>query len=209
MAVVCPTVMGASSKEDREAIERVADFAERIHIDFSDGVFDPTKLESIDDAWWPIGLMVDFHIMYQRPLDYIESVLLHQPNLAIVHAEADGVNEFLRELDGLGINKGLALLKDTPVDVIKPNLELIDHVLIFSGDLGYYGGKVDFDLLDKVREVQQLNPAIEIGWDGGINAKTIKRLADGGVDVLNVGGVIQKSEDPEKAYDILCENIQS
>lgn len=209
MAVVCPTVMGASSKEYREAIERVADFAERIHIDFSDGVFAPTKLESIDDAWWPIGLMVDFHIMYQRPLDYIESVLLHQPNLAIVHAEADGVNEFLRELDGLGINKGLALLKDTPVDVIKPNLELIDHVLIFSGDLGYYGGKVDFDLLDKVREVQQLNPAIEIGWDGGINAKTIKRLADGGVDVLNVGGVIQKSEDPEKAYDILCENIQS
>lgn len=209
MAVVCPTVMGASSKEYREAIERVADFAERIHIDFSDGVFAPTKLESIDDAWWPIGLMVDFHIMYQRPLDYIESVLLHQPNLAIVHAEADGVNEFLRELDGLGINKGLALLKDTPVDVIKPNLELIDHVLIFSGDLGYYGGKVDFDLLDKVREVQQLNPAIEIGWDGGINAKTIKRLADGGVDVLNVGGAIQKSEDPEKAYDILCENIQS
>jgi ribulose-phosphate 3-epimerase len=209
MAVVCPTVMGASSKEYREAIERVADFAERIHIDFSDGVFAPTKLESIDDAWWPIGLMVDFHIMYQRPLDYIESVLLHQPNLAIIHAEADGVNEFLRELDGLGINKGLALLKDTPVDVIKPNLELIDHVLIFSGDLGYYGGRVNFDLLGKVREVQQLNPAMEIGWDGGINAETIKRLADGGVDVLNVGGAIQKSEDPEKAYDILCENIQS
>ncbi len=203
MAVICPTVMGASSKEYREAIERVAEFAERIHIDFADGIFAPTKLEPIEDAWWPIGLIVDFHIMYQKPLEHLETVIAHQPNLAIVHAEAEGAWDFVKELEGLGIHRGVALLKDTPADVIKPYLEHIDHVLVFSGDLGYYGGKADLSLLDKVQQLKKLKPSLEIGWDGGINDQTAKALAEGGVDVLNTGGAIQKADDPETAYDKL------
>lgn len=207
MAVICPTVMGASSREYREAIERVAEFAERIHIDFADGVFAPTKLEPIEEAWWPVGMLIDFHIMYQKPLEHLETVIMHQPNLAIVHAEADGAWEFLRELSGLGIHRGVALLKDTPADIIKPHLNNIDHVLVFSGDLGYYGGKADLELLDKVQQLKGLKPDLEIGWDGGVNEGTARTLMEGGVDVLNVGGAIQKAADPEAAYGILVAGI--
>lgn len=207
MAVICPTVMGASSREYREAIERVAEFAERIHIDFADGVFAPTKLEPIEEAWWPIGLMVDFHIMYQKPLEHLETVVAHQPNLAIIHAEADDAETFVRELEGLGIHRGIALLKDTPVSKIKSYIGHIDHVLVFSGDLGYYGGEADLSLLDKVKELKILKPELEIGWDGGVNEQTARSLANGGVDVLNVGGAIQKAADPETAYDILRASI--
>lgn len=199
--------MGTSSREYREAVERVAEFAERIHIDFADGVFAPTKLEPIEDAWWPIGLMVDFHIMYQRPLEHLETVISHQPNLAIVHAEAEGAWEFIRELGGLGIHRGVALLKDTPASVVKDHLEAIDHVLVFSGDLGYYGGKADLGLLKKVEELMIMKPTLEIGWDGGVNDKSAAALADGGVNVLNVGGFIQKSDDPEAAYGKLKELV--
>lgn len=199
--------MGTSSREYREAVERVAEFAERIHIDFADGVFAPTKLEPIEDAWWPIGLMVDFHIMYQRPLEHLETVISHQPNLAIVHAEAEGAWEFIRELGGLGIHRGVALLKDTPASVVKDHLEAIDHVLVFSGDLGYYGGKADLGLLKKVEELMIMKPTLEIGWDGGVNDKSAGPLAVGGVNVLNTGGFIQKSEDPEAAYGKLEELV--
>lgn len=199
--------MGTSSREYREAVERVAEFAERIHIDFADGVFAPTKLEPIEDAWWPIGLMVDFHIMYQRPLEHLETVISHQPNLAIVHAEAEGAWEFIRELEGLGIHRGVAILKDTPASVVKDHLEEIDHVLVFSGDLGYYGGKADLGLLKKVEELIIMKPTLEIGWDGGVNDKSAGPLADGGVNVLNTGGFIQKSEDPEAAYGKLKELV--
>lgn len=208
-AVICPTVMGTSSREYREAIERVAEFAERIHIDFADGVFAPTKLEPIEDAWWPIGLMVDFHIMYQKPLDHLETVIAHQPNLAVVHAEADGAWEFLTELADIGIKRGVALLKDTPTSVIKDHLEDIDHVLVFSGDLGYYGGKADLTLLKKVEELMIMKPTLEIGWDGGINDQTATLLAEHGVNVLNTGGFIQKSSDPEAAYDKLVSVIKA
>lgn len=199
--------MGTSAREYREAIERVTEFAERIHIDFADGEFAPTKLEPIEDAWWPLGLLVDFHIMYKRPLEHIETVIVHQPNLAVVHAEAEGAETFIRELEGLGIHRGIALLKDTPVHVIEPYIDQLDHVLIFSGDLGYYGGTADFNLLEKVRAIKKLKPSIEIGWDGGVNEQTAPRLAEAGVDVLNVGGAIQKAGVPEVAYDTLMASI--
>ncbi len=207
MAVICPTVMGANARGYRESIERVTEFADRIHIDFADGKFAPTKLEPIEDAWWPIGIKVDFHIMYQQPLKHLETVIVHQPHLAIVHAEAEGSWDFLKELSGLGILRGVALLKETPAEVIKPHLDYLDHVLVFSGELGYYGGTVDYGLLDKVKQIKKLKPSLEIGWDGGVNAKTSPKLSAGGVDVLNVGGAIQRSSNPKEAYGILVSSI--
>lgn len=207
MAVICPTVTTLTPRHYRESIERVCDFAERIHIDFADGVFAPTKLVPIEEAWWPIGPIIDFHIMFKKPMEHLEAVIVQQPSLAVIHAEAEGVSEFLSELEGLGINRGLALLKDTPAKTVKPYLDRIEHVLVFSGDLGHYGGTVDMSLLDKVRELIALKPTLEIGWDGGVNDKTARQLVDGGVNVLNVGGYIQKAGDPEAAYDTLMESI--
>jgi ribulose-phosphate 3-epimerase len=207
MAVICPTVMGHDSRGYREAIERVAEFAHRIHIDFADGVFAPTKLVPIEEAWWPVGLVVDFHIMYKEPLKFIEDVIVQQPSLAVIHAEAEGVKEFLDELEGMGIHRGLALLKDTPAEAVKPYLDQLEHVLVFSGDLGHYGGIVDFGLLDKVKELKKMKPELEIGWDGGIDDKTAAQLADDGVDVLNVGGFIQNASEPELAFEKLQSSL--
>jgi ribulose-phosphate 3-epimerase len=203
MAVICPTVTTTNNKDYRESIERICEFAERIHIDFADGMFAPVKMVSIEDAWWPVGPVIDFHIMYKNPLAEIEEIIVHQPHLVVIHAEADSAAEFIDELEDMGIKRGVALLKDTPVSAIKDLLPKLDHVLIFSGDLGHYGGTVDLSLLDKVKELKALKPDIEIGWDGGINDKNARDLAKGGVDVLNVGGFIQKSPDPENAYDTL------
>jgi ribulose-phosphate 3-epimerase len=147
--------------------------------------------------------------MYQKPLEHLETVILHQPHLVVIHAEAEGVYEFLLELDGLGIKRGVALLKDTPVSEIEPYLNEIEHILIFSGDLGHYGGSVDYELLEKVKRLKELKPELEIGWDGGVSEESAQKLAESGVDVLNVGGAIQKASAPEKAYDKLVLSIKN
>ncbi len=38
--------------------------------------------------------------------------------------------------------------------------------------------------------------------------KNIKQLADGGVTVLNVGGYIQKAENPKEAYNKLVSLLE-
>lgn len=207
MATICPTITASNVEDYRKQMEAVQDFATRLHIDFMDGELAPTKSIPVANAWWQKGPKVDLHVMYKRPLEQLETLISLQPHLIIIHAEAEGVKDFLNETKGLGIALGLALLKDTPAEAVGPYLDYIDHVLIFSGVLGAFGGTVDLGLLDKVKALKQLKPELEIGWDGGINDKNISQLARGGVDVLNVGGFIQTSDNPEAAYDTLIEAL--
>lgn len=205
--IVCPTVTSENSHQYREQMERASAFAKRIHIDFMDGVFSPTKSPTPEQAWWPEHMKADLHIMYQHPEKHLESIKRLKPNLVIVHAEAEGNFVVLaRELHESGIKAGLALLADTPVSVIKPALEHIDHVLIFSGNLGHFGGTADLRLLEKVKECKTLKPRIEVGWDGGISDENVRELAKAGVNVLNVGGYIQHAEKPYERFSVL-ENL--
>jgi ribulose-phosphate 3-epimerase len=211
MAIVCPTVTSSADPHDyREQVERVAPVAQRLHLDFMDGVLAPTVSIQLDQAWLPKDKQVDLHLMYQRPADHIDMILKLKPSLVIVHAEAEGVTpEFAAALQTAKIKLGLALLAPTQPDVIKPLVGYLDHVLIFSGDLGHYGGRADLELLRKVDQIKTLKPDIEIGWDGGINDQNARLLQDGGVDVLNVGGFIQKAINPATAFLALKALLES
>lgn len=200
MSVICPTVTAQTLKEFRQQLERIHNYADRIHLDFMDGEFAPTKSIPISKAWWQPGPIIDLHVMYKSPMHELENIIMLQPHLVIIHAEADGVLDFLKEMEGMGIKRGIALLQDTPVNAVASILPLLDHVLLFSGDLGHFGGTVDLKLLRKVDVLRRTYPHIEIGWDGGINDQNALALAKGGIDVLNVGGFIQKSDNPEHAY---------
>ena len=204
MVSICPTVTAENAHVYRTQIERIAQFASRIHIDVSDGVLAPNKLLELDKVWWPGGVRADLHVMLDNPFDHVELYRALGPQLVIVHAEAKGdFITFAELMHKHGIETGVALLHDTPVETILPAIELIDHVLVFSGKLGYFGGHADLGLLDKVKQLKQLKPALEIGWDGGINDTNAQALAEGGVEVLNVGGFIHRSPQPAGAYDKL------
>lgn len=203
-AVICPTITAMISQEYRRQLVRLAGFAKRVHIDTADGVFTPAKLTPIEDIWWPAGMQADIHVMYQQPFKHTAALLKLRPKLVIVHAEADGnFLEFADAAHAAGIAVGVALLAKTPVKVIEPALNDIDHVLVFSGSLGRFGGQANTHLLTKVLHLKQLKPSLEIGWDGGINDKNAAVLAAGGVDVLNTGGFIQHAIDPHAAYQKL------
>lgn len=206
MSVICPTITAKTEADYRTQLKHVS-FAKRLHIDISDGVFAPTKLIALRAADVLHGKVVDLHFMCLEPLRYMEKAINFQPNLVIVHAEAKGgFIELAKELKNNGIKVGVALLPETEVKIIMPALKFIDHVLVFGGKLGYQGGEADLSLLRKAKDVRAFNPSIEIGWDGGVNYKNANQICQAGIDVLNVGGFIQKSQNPEDAYRTL-ENI--
>jgi ribulose-phosphate 3-epimerase len=204
MAVVCPAILAHTRETYRQQIEKVAHFAKRIQIDLTDGIFaGPLTVDSAD-AWWPAGLKADLHLMYDNPLSTIKELAEHKPNLVIVHAEARGdFNEVAKFCRSKKIKVGVALLAKTMPEKILSSLGDIDHVLIFSGDLGSYGGNAKLNLLGKVDTLKRHKPDLEIGWDGGVNAQNVSELVFGGVDVLNVGGFIQEADSPERAYHTL------
>jgi pentose-5-phosphate-3-epimerase len=204
MPVICPTVTAKSKEEYDKQMRLVGGFAHRIQIDLADGEFAKGINVNPQEAWWPAGVKADFHLMYRDPLPAIEAVVEHQPNLIIVHAEADGdFADFIEICEKAGVKAGVALLEKTDPVVIVQALPYIDHVLFFSGVLGKFGGKANLKLLEKVKYLKSHKPQLEIGWDGGVNDQNVSELILGGVDVLNVGGFIHKSDDPERTFKAL------
>lgn len=204
MPIICPAILADTPDNYEKQIKNVAHFAHRLQIDLTDGQFAATPTVTPEAAWWPAGLQADFHLMYKNPLEILPQLLEHQPNLVIVHAEAEGdFGEFSSHCRSQGVKVGVALLASSPAEAILDVLDNIDHVLIFSGELGQFGGHADLALLEKVAVLKNKKPDLELGWDGGVNDQNASVLASGGIDVLNVGGFIQRAQDPGRAFSAL------
>lgn len=204
MAIICPTVTAYDLTGYREQMERIKPFAKRVHIDLMDGVFAPTISPSLNDIWWPHTFIADIHLMYERPMDYVDELIQLRPHMVIIHNEADVHHmHFAGEMHKEGIEVGLAILQDTPIENAYQIMHSFDQILIFSGNLGHHGGEADLSLLTKVKKVKEHHPDAEIAWDGGIDDQNVKQLLDGGVGVLNVGGFIHNSSHPLQQYNLL------
>ena len=208
MSVIAPCIMAETPEEYKAMIERLHPFAERVHIDISDGEFAPAFLLGEAQIWWPKEWIVDIHAMVARPAEHLLALIALKPHLITFHVET-GVNllPIMEQVKAAGIKAGIALLKPTVPSTVSAMVQAADHVMIFSGDLGHYGGSASMMQLEKVRLIKAINPNVEIGWDGGVSSDNAYTLTQGGVDVLNVGGAIAKADDPATAYATLVREI--
>ncbi len=208
MSVVAPAILSESPDDYKAQIERVHGFVERAHIDICDGEFAPTFTIGAAQVWWPQEWTVDIHAMVARPSEHLETLIALKPHMIIFHAEVqEDVVALLQHVKKFGINAGLALLKSTVPSTVATAIQAADHVMIFSGDLGKYGGTASLMQLEKVRLIKAIKADVEIGWDGGVNVENAYSLAQGGVDVLNVGGTLAQADDPKATYDTLVSEI--
>lgn len=213
MVKIVPTVLATDPQEFGTLLERVQHFAPRIHIDIADGEFAPNTTINLAQAYWDEKIEVDLHLMINKPGMRTELCISLKPSLVIIHAEASdhgysSKEEMIQQLKDVGIRTGLALLPHTAVQTVEEQIKLVEHVMIFAGKLGHYGGSMDKDVLQKIAQVKAINQGAEVGIDGGVNDTNAADAIAAGAEVLNVGGFIQKAEDPQKAYDKLVQIAQ-
>lgn len=208
MSVIAPCITVQSDEEYKAAVERLQPFAQRVHIDISDGEFTPVFLVGARQLWWPKEWIVDVHAMVARPAEHVEALIALKPNLITFHVET-GVNiaPIMDQIKQAGIKAGVALMKQTVPMTVAGAINSADHVMIFSGDLGHYGGTASMMQIEKVRLIKAINPNVEIGWDGGVSLENAYTLSRGGIDVLNTGGAIANSDNPADTYDKLVQEI--
>jgi ribulose-phosphate 3-epimerase len=206
---ICPTVLATTPEEYDRQIKVASSFAKRIQVDLMDGDFASPRSVELNRVWFPENKIIDVHLMYKKPMDYIDELIRLKPSMIIIHAEAEVDHlEFAKILSESNIKAGICLLADTKVADFGDKFKDFKHFLIFGGTLGSFGGKADLNLLSKSEEAKNINPDLEIGWDGGVNDEIAKSLAEGGVDVLNAGGYIQKAPDPKTAYERLVQEVE-
>lgn len=210
MPVICPAIMPTSDDPVafREMMERLGPISPRCQIDLMDGQFAPHHNTEPADIWWPEGKEVDIHLMYLYPAEAVQTLLTKRPSLIIIHAEAHGdLPEVMRQIQEAGVKAGVALLRTTSVEDARELIEIADHVLLFGGELGG-DGEAELAALDKVAAVRAIHDdlsddedaRIELGWDGGANASNVVLIAGAGIDVINVGGALRNTDNPEYVY---------
>ena len=208
MTVVAPCITVETTDDYSKALARLSPFAERVHIDISDGEFAPTFLVGPEQLSWPGNWHVNLHAMVAHPSQYVDALIALKPELIIFHVEVqEDLLPILQRIKQMGIKAGVALMRPTVPKDITPLIEAADHALIFSGDLGHYGGNASLMQLEKVRLIRTIHPDIEIGWDGGASVDNVFSLSQGGVDVINAGGAINNADDPEVVYKRMVEEI--
>ncbi len=203
MSIVVPALLGQTKEELDTLWLRVQPFATRVHVDMMDGQFAPGSSATPSDLSWSEGWEVDIHLMYQQPMEQLPAIIAMnpKPSLVVFHAEAEGdLIAFAKGLQDAGIKAGVALMRATVPNEKADIIQAVDHVLIFSGDLGKYGGKANMLQLEKVRLIHAIKEEVEIGWDGGANVDNSYTLALGGIDVINVGSALAAADDPEDVY---------
>ena len=193
MSEIVPTILAENPEIYKQQMENVQVFATRLHIDFTDGNFAENQTIPLSDIWWPENVDADIHAMVQKPEDYLADLIRLRPNMVLFHAESEGnLPSVFVTLQQYGIKAGLVLLRKTVPANAAELIELVDHVMIFAGELGRYGSKAHMMQLEKVRLIKKINAY---------------SLVQGGVDILNVGGAIQFADNSAAAYKKLVIEI--
>ncbi len=208
MAEIAPALLAENADDYKTQAERLSAFAKRVHVDITDGVFAPNFTVSEEQVWWPAEWTVDIHAMVAQPSQHVQQLVSLRPSLIIFHVECqEDLTQIIQYVKQNGVKAGIALQRPTVPSTVASLIEMTDHVMVFSGDLGRYGGTASLMQLEKVRLIKKINASVEIGWDGGVTIDNAFTLSQGGVDVLNVGGTIAKSDDPAVTYSQLVNEI--
>ncbi len=205
---IVPTILTDNKQDFRAQVEKINTFTRRVQIDVTDGIFTPTETLDITYIWWPKNWTADLHLMASKPSEFMDTVLKLNPSLCILHAEAsEDLMPSFKVLKEAGIKTGLALLPTTYPGYVKHYIDVVDHVLIFAGQIGVQGSQADMMQTEQIPLIRNMKPEVEIGWDGGANMSNVRALAHADLDVINVGSAISKAEDPATAFQELVEEI--
>lgn len=212
--IISPSILSADFKKLESSISEVKN-APFLHIDIMDGEFVPNISfgPMVQSQIRPSfkEQVFDTHLMIIHPQNYIDAFAKAGSDYITFHIEADcDAKEVIDKIHSLNIKAGLSIKPGTSVDKIKPYLPYLDMVLVMSVEPGFGGQSFMDNSIPKISELKRLREENDYNYlisvDGGINDKTIKLVANAGVDVAVVGSYLFKQTNKEEEIEKLSLN---
>lgn len=205
---IIPAILVQDQQTLIERIKLVEGLAMTVQIDCMDGHFVPNR------TWYeakPIDttLGIELHLMVSDPRSVIEAWRrIPQLERAIWHVEIPTDHTaIIAECRELGIECGLAVSPETPIEKLLPYLDDIDEVLVLGVKPGWSGQTLIPATLEKIAAIKRLNTGIRIGFDGGITADNLKLIIAAGAERLNAASVLFETPDPRATLRAILSTI--
>ena len=209
---ISPSILSADFSQLGNEIKRLEEGgADLIHVDVMDGHFVPNLTIGapvIKALRKHTKLPFDVHLMISPVHKYIKDFAEAGSDIITFHPEAsDDLVKTINYVKSFNKKVGVSLSPDSPIDLIKNNLNDIDLILVMSVYPGFAGQSFMPEALDKIKELKSLqvnnNYKYDIEVDGGINFSNSKTVINAGANILVSGTTIFKENKGDLKKNIL------
>ncbi len=210
---IIPTVFAKNKKEFKKRFKKVTGIAKDIQIDFMDGKFVNSKSIRIKDIPKLNNYNNDFeaHLMTKNPEKYVLELKKKGFKKVFFHYEAYDDSEKVKFLAHYikvhGLTPGVVFNSNTDFEKTKEIMHFVNYIIFMGHTPGVEHKPFNENVIRKIRKLRRLSRKINIQVDGGVNDKTIGKLDNLGVDIVNVGSFISDAENPRKALKKLSKLV--
>jgi ribulose-phosphate 3-epimerase len=210
---VAPSVLAADFGRIRAQVEEVvAAGAEVIHVDIMDGHFVPTLSMGPQavSALRDLSVLLDVHLMVERPERHVAEFAAAGASNIIVHAEATPhVNFAVQHIQAAGCTAGVAITPSTPVEALGELRGELWSALCMTVNPGWGGQSFIPSSLDKIARLRALvGDGVEVEVDGGIDVETAGPCAAAGASLFVAGTSVFGEGDPGEAYRAVAAAVE-
>jgi len=210
MVQIIPAVLAKSEQQYKTDLEKLSSCESLkngwVHIDFADNKF-VQNLTIVPEAIqkFPTNFRKEAHLMVSHPKDWIDKLIEVGFERIIFHIESeDDTDEIIDYIKSKGVEVGLAIKMETPIDKLEPFIKKIDVVLVMSIVPGFQGQPFIPKSLERIKEIKS-RWAVKIGVDGSVKDENVKAIMDVGADNLIVGSFLLKGEVDENLENLWVE----
>ncbi|MBN1779240.1 MAG: ribulose-phosphate 3-epimerase [Candidatus Buchananbacteria bacterium] len=203
MHQIIPAILSEDKAELEAELSKLNGLTDWLQIDVADGLFVSTRtVEVLDLVGFHFKSYLEFHLMTLHPEKYIADCQAVGAKRIVFQLEAvNNPTDLLNQIKSMGMEAGLALKPETPIEKVIPYLNFVDVVLLLTVSPGKQGQALKPNVLQKISALRKIDQRLKIEVDGGINLNNVVSVVSAGADYLVVGSAILQSNDIPRMID--------